>query len=998
MLLAVLVLPGGCLSFSGRSASLLPVQSDFESEHSDEQPNDVRPIDFRAALSEFSSPLTARGLNREIAPQSSKSRDEVADPFLLFLQSKTDSSATPTSLIEEPDSISKPIEVAPKIDNDSQTTNDKNESIIATETSSGAVTVASMEADLLKNNWVRNHELTRWLENGMKNPNEKRNAEQLKRLANINRLNMSSDEIRKKGDQGFEYSDGLLSTWRWHHPEIENILNVSPEKRPDPVVFLRDEKYDGDQYRTLRANVAVLMGRTNDQLAKKYLLQAVADKNLRVPLRCAAAETLGKLDNVSAKELISLIEPVKERLTMSVNPLTELPEERFVQGVRELWAELLVSVSEKIAPWEHPCFIEPLQSRDPKMRLETVRLWQSPEKYALKFSNHTTGTDKKSINEQKRLPEEFLDYARSEIDLTIRIEIIRTLGAWKDPEIFEIVRADLNKGPALCHATLDALAEAGCKEAIPLAKEKLHDTVGRNRAKAVQTLRKLGCLDDVFRLHDDQAWEVRIEVAKSIADRCSPQTAKLARDCLSDTARVQEATIDAVATWPIEDAAPILLEALKCNLQTTRSRALNVLARHIPEAKRYDVVAKPERVEEDRLALADLFDEFIEQKKTSKTQTRGVMPEKPSNRSSISPVAFLEHGDSPRSNSDRDPDLLQLAEVRRLLDEWTRPGKSWGEREACLQRLASLEDRLLPIVEYLYDIDRRVFPDSLDDVLAKNDPLFAVILRLDGEDVSDRRRAATELNRWSRIREIGGFTSYRIRQRTDGETDPQTLAILLETLENVDADAARHLALSMLEDRKDSVAQPIPQEFRRRACSLLSRQGTPEDLPALAESLYDRNPEIVRAVLEAIVGILENEQQKPNIFDEPYHEIVQILKSLLMQEDRMLQADAAVTLHVCGDPAGEEALRRLSCSKDSKVRLYAVHCIGSLEDPVFVPILIHLLDDRGNVRQSALKTLPKLVGKDVGSTKTNDARFAELSETDRKVALWKSWAEQQTLN
>lgn len=857
--------------------------------------------------------------------------------------------------------------------------------------------VESLKADLLLNHWTRNYELDRWIENDGFSPNVRRDSEGIKRFNNINHLNMSNDERRKKSGQNFEYSDGLLSNWRWYHPEIEAILKIPTAKRLDPAEeFLENKEYSDENYRILRVNAAILMGRSDDPLAKDFLLNEILDaaqtRKLRIPLHCAVVETLGRMEYVSATELLPIVELVKEKHKGSSerpNPLRRSGDD-FEIGIRELWVETLVAIAEKIAPWEHPVFLEALHARDAKMRLEAVKLWQHPERYlaryerknAKRFAQKTNGRDQNKNRPSPELPEEFLDYARSETDLGIRIEIVKTLGHWKEPELFDIVRNDLNAGPALSNTALDALAEAGCREAIPLIKEKLQSGSARNRARAVRALRKLGCLDEVFRLQDDKAWEIRVEIARAIADSPTPQTARLARNYLSDMLQVQEATVDALACWPPENSVPILLEALE-NIQiATRRQALNALAEYLPDnkksvTKKYNIAAKPESVEKQRQTLARLFDELIAQGQN------------------IAPVSWREDDSKPARyrNATFEPDDLVLDDVRRCLGELDRPGISSNRRREITDRLIGLGDDLLPAIEYLHEIEHLEIPESVDGVLARIDPLFAALDRLDDDETDTRRRAASELQRWSKTREFSPLAVRKIFACSREEDDPQTLASLLETLENVDGRAARRLALLLIEGQGDSDRFPVPLDFRRRACEILGKHGDGRDLAALTDLLADKHPEIVRKAIDAILDIVATIDPKSNRFAAEERKIVETFRSMLLHEDRSIRVDVAAALYFFEDPAGEEALIRFAHSKDSKVRLHAVRAIGTLDDPAFVPIILPLLDDRGSIRQEALKTLPKLVGKDIGSTPSRDARFDDLTEIERKVARWKDWAE-----
>jgi HEAT repeat protein len=74
------------------------------------------------------------------------------------------------------------------------------------------------------------------------------------------------------------------------------------------------------------------------------------------------------------------------------------------------------------------------------------------------------------------------------------------------------------------------------------------------------------------------------------------------------------------------------------------------------------------------------------------------------------------------------------------------------------------------------------------------------------------------------------------------------------------------------------------------------------------------------------------------------------------------------------------------------VRNRAAIAMGETPDPSFLPDLIHLLDDRPEIRRAALASLPHVAGRETPATKASTAATAHASEAER----WKEWFHSQT--
>ncbi|MDR0335837.1 MAG: HEAT repeat domain-containing protein [Planctomycetaceae bacterium] len=880
----------------------------------------------------LSSPMTSQQESQSLNSSTEIKSDTETEPF--FETELTDE----TELVDE------------------TKTDSETELITETESEVELVSDEEQERILAKDIWMKNIVLDYWKENGMQNPFPNQNAAERKRQQEINQLNMSNKEIQKQNKFNYDYSSGLPSTWRWFHREMEQLIGIPSELRSSPEIFLHDKKYQGTAYRVLRANAVILMGRDGDPVAEKELIEIVKNKSLKNELRCAAAETLGRLQTVLPDVLIPLLELFKEREIETKNEQTGLSVRNIEPGIPVLWLELLTALAERLEPWEHPCFLEPFAARDFEMRSQTAKLWR-------RHSPPKKRNGKELGGWEFRLPEAYLEYVRRETNPIIRTEMIRTLGLWKEPEIWVFLQRDLNGETMVRHAAMTALAEAGCQEAIPILQQKLHDSVATNRAKAVESLRKLGCFEDVFPMVNDPDSNVRFEAVKAFANRCSPQTVTLAKRMINDYyEKVRQATLNALADWSLEASGQLLLDAAKSQHVSTRQQALEILAKHGIAVKGLNPLDLPKHQTEQYEQLVHCFHEVV-----GSTELH---------------FQNLQSNDFSRSQQILPNDLI-LDEIRYCLNDWQAANCSPEERKEIRNMFVSFGDQLLPALNYLYEFERRKIPESLDSVLAETTPVFEWIVQLKSEDISENSKAASELVRWFSVRSMDKLTLRRIEDQARCQLDSSVLGLLLEIISKTDSELAKQLATTLLQSES--------LKLRCLACEIFQNSGNSHDLPQLIELLYDPNRNVFQTALNAILAIFERSDN--NDCEKERVEIIERLKTKLLQDDLRLQLETAAALHRLGDSSGEETFRRLALSSDTRIKSEVIQKMAELGDHIFIPILIYFLDDRnGSVRQTALTGLPKLVGEEIEILDFGQSYSKETSITKQKIARWKKWA------
>ena len=821
------------------------------------------------------------------------------------------------------------------------------------------ITVAEQEQLLSQNLWVQNVALINMRDTGRRLPQSSITAEERQRRDQLARLNMTPQELAKRQNQRYDYVNDSASDWRWMHRGVDRLAATPSEQREDVAVFLGNAKYRNDpKYRTLRANAAILLGRDGNPKVTKFLLQLAQDEKTDHTIRCAAIEVLGNTPAVTAEQLIPMLGNVQERkIEVTDRKTGELREQQFM-GYTEVWSELLIAIAEKIAPWEHACFLEPFYASNFSIRHENAKIWR-----------------RKSLETApalslEKLPEKFLDIARRETNPLVRVELIRTLGAWRVPDLFPILENDLNHRTAdVRNAAMHALGDARSREAVPSIKLQLQDSNGVNRAAAVSALLKLGAVDEVLKLVNDQDYRVRVEVAGVFAERRNPTTAEFAKNYLSDRAEVQLATIEAIGGWSIDESGPLLLISTKSHFTTVRRRATEILAQRGIEYSGFDPEDRPANQEAQHEELVHVFRELV-----------GVDPNlnETANSNRISRYSGSGTAEGIQKVSAIAPEDFALSEVRRCLDDWKDQTLPQNERQLIQRRLTAHGQRLMPLIDHLMTVENRTIPESLDKVFAEVEPMFGEIEKLRMNDTAAKQSAARELARLGAVNSPPNIAAKRMIDLTARESDPRVLTSLLEALKNADPELVCELARPLMRSESPSV--------RRLACEMLAQFGTSKDVHLLREALRDPSREVVRGALRGIDTLLMGE--------EPDTSVVEALKAMLLQSDPILQADTAATLHRLERSEGTEALRRLAASHDNRIKLYVAQTISGLEDSVFVPLLLRFLDDtNGSIRTEALKGLPGAAGQDIGRAGLNP--YSDVSQTQQQIERWKAWGRER---
>ncbi len=840
---------------------------------------------------------------------------------------------------------------------------------------------------LSQDSWVANAELRTWLEKQAEageipsvhsltaspsDPNRKAKT-------NIyDELNATAGSKIQRGNfttrDSADAKRGPISLYRWYHGSIEETTNKLLDPKQTTPDQLNAAKYqtarllaESPPKSVLAANSAILLARLGIEEVKPFLLEAVKNGNFSPTLRCAAAEAFAGCKETKDDELTHLYSLYAESDTESGSNEKEngKTQSDFHPGVPDLAVELLQSLAQRKTPTEDPAFTTALKSRIPAVRLAATKIWR----------DHPPTRDSNGVV-RGTCPDELLALISDPTDPRIRIAAMNAAARWNHPRTMQRLQDGIEDTQLTVRlAAAGAMGIVGAPDAVHELKEHVNAQSPKMRAQVAASLRKLGDKDALFRLADDKASEVRIEVAKALDDPRANRTVELAKKMLADpSAQVQKCTIEAIGCWPLEHSAPVLFGEMESNSLLKRETAMRMLGNLWQPALTFDYENRSNEARAESLAsLKDRFES--EDKIASLSEESEEIDERSSE--TTGPI---------RQASWRNPrelDRLSLDKGCKAIALYTDPEATREERDRAREQMIAMKDKFPLVVEYLHFTEKRAVPEEIyTDILPLADEIFEALESLEQGTVSQRRRAADEILGKARLHPLGPLVVSRLCDIGVMEDDTLTGISLFQIFELSPGDLADRFAIESL----DSDAP----EIRRRACALLGQSEELAVLRNLLPMLNDTSVEVVRTTLASLGSLA------PLYFDDADEEeidpsdtrlITDPIRVILMRSETTLQIAAAVALVQWNDPAGAEAIRRLSFSPDDKTRLALAQAIGRLHDPRLADVPIRLLDDkRGSVRQAALDSLPKLVGTDHGNVKGKTS----IPLPDR-IEAWKSW-------
>ncbi len=650
------------------------------------------------------------------------------------------------------------------------------------------------------------------------------------------------------------------------------------------------------------ANAAIALARSGDASGAAKLREAAETPKLPLPMRCAAVEALGGLPGEEPERLLSDL----------LDQYGEAParDGRRVY-VPELHAELIAALGRRRSPAGDPRFLAALRSGSSDVRLEALRVWAGEE--------------------GAPLPEAALDL-RMAGDARLRIGVVEAVVRRRHPDASRLLGEALRDHDLQVRvAAVHGLGRLGGADARGMLLELLGHHSPRMREAAVAAFAEMGDRDAVLHAAGDESWRVRAKVARALAGFPGRDTAAAAAEALLDdpSTEVHRELLGALAEWPVEQSGPILLRAMAKESFLCRKTAQDHLAAHWPPAASFPVEAPAERRKAELQRLAEGFREQF-----------GTAEEPPDEQAAELPAPAV----SP----------AELQRVEQLVANGDIPG------------LLAFGQRTVDVLEVLAVERHRPVPDEVyQGVLPDLRPEFALLARLESDDVLERRRAAAELDALTEQGPLGRLAVERLCRLVTPEADALVFQSALSAVAADGSEAACRLAYA-------AVGHPAA-EVRRRGCLHLAAHPDPRHAPVLLPAVEDSSDSVVTAAVRALGAC--GQLADAGVFDE-----------LMRSGSESLQFEVAAALVQLGDPRGAAALERLAYSRDETVRRRVAETMGELGDPAFTPTLIRLLDDRVSVLRAALAALPETAGEDKSA-----APGGVPATTTERVRRWKAW-------
>jgi HEAT repeat protein len=577
--------------------------------------------------------------------------------------------------------------------------------------------------------------------------------------------------------------------FRWRYPELEDLLADPAAEPPDLRAAL------SDAHPTVAANAAIALARRGDGSGMDQLTAAIRNRQLKLSVRSAAAEALGRLGEPSP-----------------LGPLRELIDQygRFgptshARYLPEIHAELIRGLARHVDPADESRFTHALRSPSPEVQLEALAAW--------------------GAGQAAELPIEAADL-RTAQDSRVRAAALRTLARRRHPQAEEWVAAGLSDcDVAVRLAAIAGLGELGGDRSRGLLKERLHDRAELIRAEAVAALARAGDRSNVIEASDDKSWRVRMAVTEALARYPDPAGIALARKLLDDPASsVGPQVLESIRSWPLDKAGPILLEAMDRPAYAIRKKAAEQLAARWPPAAEFAHDAPADRRQE---ILQRLTSEFHRQtglvEQGTVAATEGPTPGRPAR--SVSPQ--------------------RVAEVQQMVRRLSDPATTWPSREEATRALGALGGELIPALEQIVLEQKQPLPEVIyREVLPKSGPVFTAMDRLTSEDVAMRRRAAAELAARVPRAPLGRLATERLASLVTAEQDVLVWRSALDAVADDGTEPATRLAIA-------GISHPSA-EVRRRACEHLAAHPDPAHARLLLPALADSSDNVAEAAVKAI--------------------------------------------------------------------------------------------------------------------------------------------------
>jgi HEAT repeat protein len=673
----------------------------------------------------------------------------------------------------------------------------------------------------------------------------------------------------------------------------------------------------------LAANAAIVLGRWQQQDTSVELARCIRNESLKLPQRQAAIETLAILNTPAASQ--TLVELLSREDQAADAPLTLLVD------VPELFSELLYARSQYVHPREEIELEQAFTSRSPIVRAEAAAAWARATP---------------PLKEQT--PSRLVDMC-TDSDTRVRLAAIRAVAVQRHPRAGEVLdRATRDFDMNVRMAAITALGEMGTQSARQVLDKLRRDPSEVARAAAVGALAAAGANEVVLAAAKDESYRVRQAVANSLDDLKADAKdlgnayQSLAQQLVRDTSlEVQRSAVASLRAWPLEQAGPALLLAMSEGGYSTRKLAAESLADRWEPAREFYV------------------DGTADNRAKQLTQLRGLWEQE---FGTLEDYALRAAGNQLAAAVGVSPE--QLKQIELALSQLADSDVTGRVRAEAIEILQGLGPELAATLEdWSHDQLRRLPPEVYESVLPKIHPAFAALGKLSEASSTSRRSVLVQLRKELADQKLPKAALARLVMLMEAETDPLVWQAALGLVASDPREIALRLAYMAVANASS--------EVRRRACENMQHCPAREHTSVLLPMLQDPNVQVAMTAVRAM-GAAGIEDPAP-------------LVALLGTPDHQLRLELAVALARSEVEQGIAALERLAREADSDIRRSAAQAMGELQNPVFVPTLLALLDDRHDVQNAALASLARVTGHNI-------QQGDELSVLpDEKCRRWKAW-------
>jgi len=726
--------------------------------------------------------------------------------------------------------------------------------------------------------------------------------------------------------------DPTATEFRWRHAGLDQWLTAREPRLDELRLATRSKQPE------VRATAQIGLARYGTEQQRTAAAEAmealVDDRQLALPTRLAAAETLGYLPPRKETDALDRLaaryaawpenrETPDDRLKED-DPLA-FSDRRTAPYVAALHVEVLRALARQRAPSLASHIEGALRSPSPEVRAEALVL------VAADASIEPMADITKLVRDS---------------DSRVRAAAVRVVAVRHRNDALSLIEeATGDVAPHVRLAAVESLGILGSPPATSALRRLAEHRDETIRGAAISALAALGDYPRVYAAAFDTSWRVRRVVACALSGHDSDEAESVAGKLLTDgSIEVQACAVESVANWSQARAVPLLLAAAGSPIHRTRLAAIEALRKKWPGATELRGDDPPQVLAERIAGLERAWQE-------DSARMSGTTGSKATVRD--------------RDASAGGPSGAVVSEAAHWLDAYS-PGAVPGDRSVAADRLIALGGDVVPALEALV----RTRGVTIDDevychVLPRVDEEFAALEDLRIGDLTRRRAAASWLSRRSLAAPLRPLVVQRMADIAQRQSDAAVWHDLLAAVSNFEGEAADRLAYTALLHEAASV--------RLAACRYLEDHAAPRHVSALEPLLSAIEVDVVKAAAAALGQSNSREAAPP-------------LMLCLTSSDKTVRIAAAKALSQLGVSSGPAALDRLSLDREASVRRMAAQTMGELTDPLFATALVRLLDDEPSVRHAALVALPRITGQDIGAA-GGTARDDDHSQTLR----WKEW-------